>query len=287
MNKNSRPKNFNFPYIDEFLTEFKRGNLDMERIWGSNVHFGFWDHPQGVAGTSSDFIAASKRMNEVLINKAHIRAGAKILDVGCGFGGTLQQINRAFDRLYLCGLNIDPRQLKRARAKVKPKGTNEIKFVHGDACQLPFPDQSFDILFAIECAFHFRSRAAFLAEAKRVLKKNGKLIISDFVFFLPTQLLFQVWMNHSSALKTWGPLKTTSELAYYSKLLAQGFQNVSFENITPFTKPNYNLLFNTHQGSKALKGGLLFEAINRLNLVKYVIIEAESTQRTETHPSYG
>lgn len=58
----------------------------------------------------------------------------------------------------LCALNIDARQLDVAKKKVHARPGNEVHFVVGDACRLPFHGQSFDVLTAVECSFHFPSR---------------------------------------------------------------------------------------------------------------------------------
>ena len=105
----------------------------------------------------------------------------RVLDAGCGFGGTLACLQDRVERLDLTGLNIDPRQLQRAQKLVQPRPGSSLRFVAGDACALPFADASFDRVLAVECIFHFPSRAAFLAEVRRVLRPGGVLVLSDFV----------------------------------------------------------------------------------------------------------
>jgi SAM-dependent methyltransferase len=71
--------------------------------------------------------------------------------VGCGFGGTVAQLNEDHSGLDLVGVNIDARQIARAVATVQPPGpraTYTIAFLVGDACELPFADGSFDTLLA-------------------------------------------------------------------------------------------------------------------------------------------
>ena len=135
----------------------------------------------------ADFIAAMQQMNGVLLEAGKLTDGQRLLDVGCGFGGTIRQINAGHSDMHLTGLNIDPRQLAAAEAQTTAANGNHIAWVEADACQLPFEDNSFDRVLAVECIFHFPSRARFLAEAARVLKPGGRLAVSD---FLPTLAFF-------------------------------------------------------------------------------------------------
>ena len=59
--------------------------------------------------------------------------------------------------LEMTGLNIDPRQLEVARKEVLPENGNTIDFIEADAVSLPFPDDTFDVVLAVECIFHFFS----------------------------------------------------------------------------------------------------------------------------------
>lgn len=117
------------------------------------------------------------RMCQHLLELAEIRDGQEILDVGCGFGGTLATIAEQFTAKRLTGLNIDGRQLALARQRIPA----HIELVEGDACALPFPDQSFDRVLAVECIFHFPSRPDFFRHAARVLRPGGNLTLSDFL----------------------------------------------------------------------------------------------------------
>ena len=55
---------------------------------------------------------------------------------------------------------------------VLPHGKNRIEFVEGDACDMPFPDASFDLVLAVECAFHFPSRAKFFSEVPMIIRTS-------------------------------------------------------------------------------------------------------------------
>jgi ubiquinone/menaquinone biosynthesis C-methylase UbiE len=110
-----------------------------------------------------------------------LRDGLRVLDVGCGIGGTVAVLGDSYDRMELTGLNIDGAQLEVARASVRQHPGNRYDWVEADACALPFADASVDRVLAIECIFHFGSRRRFFAEAARVVCPGGRLVFSDFV----------------------------------------------------------------------------------------------------------
>jgi len=64
--------------------------------------------------------------------------GVSILDAGCGFGGTVASLNERFSGLEMIGLNIDPRQLERAAARVLARPDNQLRWRAADACSLPY-----------------------------------------------------------------------------------------------------------------------------------------------------
>lgn len=134
-----------------------------------------------------NYAEAAEGLSWAVLAAAEIGPGRRVLDVGCGFGGTLDLLNRRYSRLELVGLNIDLRQLTRARAQCVPRGENRLALVAADACRLPFADHSFDRVLCVEAVFHFPSRVKFFAEARRVLAPGGRLTPCDFVprFVIP------------------------------------------------------------------------------------------------------
>lgn len=161
------------PYFDNLIEGFRRGET------GRYVHLGYWDPAQSaVDATDDDLESAQRRLDQTLLAAADLSDGQHLLDVGCGFGGTLESINSRFSRMRLAGANVDPRQLDICR-ELLPLNENLLQWREADACALPFSAGEFDRVLCVEAMFHFPSRSLFFREAARVLKAGGALIGSD------------------------------------------------------------------------------------------------------------
>ncbi len=168
-------------YFDFLIAAYRSGHA------GRHVHLGYWDDPPPLSAPvrPGEFEAAQSRLTERMVAFAEKRSGQIVLDVGCGLGGTLSALNEAHTDTSLVGLNIDRRQLDICRSIV-PRAGNRLSLVEADACSLPFDFGVFDVVFAVEAMFHFPARRRFLAEAARVLRRGGVLLVTDILVRCPT-----------------------------------------------------------------------------------------------------
>lgn len=232
--------NIQLPYFDRILT-LMEDDAEVEQVFGEHVHWGYWEDPARADGSAADFAAAAARLSRRVIAAGGVGDGQRVLDVGCGFGGTLAELGRFLPALELVGLNIDPRQLAHARRRL----ALNIDLVCGDACRLPFADASFDAVLCVEAIFHFRSRADFFAEAKRVLRPGGRLTLCDFVPRFVIPFLWDYFDKRFKPVVTrlYGPSDMRCTLGDYRRLArAAGMQLVRKEDITPHTLPTYRVL---------------------------------------------
>lgn len=122
-------------------------------------------------------------IDESEVEKALLRALAidrinVMLDIGTGTGRILELLGR----LGVRGIGIDQSRemLAVARAKLSDAGLGHCRVQHGDMYQLPWPAGTFDAV-TIHQVLHFADRpAAVIAEAARVLKPGGRLVVADF-----------------------------------------------------------------------------------------------------------
>ena len=104
-------------------------------------------------------------------------APSDLLDAGCGLGATTADLRRRFPAARIVGINISPGQIEQCRRMVA-----DAEFSVMDAARIEFPDRSFDAVISVEAAFHFSTRERFFAESARVLRRGGRLVLSDILY---------------------------------------------------------------------------------------------------------
>ena len=271
------------PYFDNLTDRFKNGDTEALSAFGRHIHWGYWPEPKKADGTLQDFVQATENLSRRVCDSANIEDGMSILDAGCGFGGTISHLNERFSKLNLVGINIAQEQVNRAQEVVKPRANNLIEFVHGDACRLPFADNSFDVVLALECIFAFPSRLNFFEEANRVLHPGGRLVICD---FLPIEAIGNVWNWYEKLLKplvgqTYGKYSINfCTLSEYKKIADSTLFKIKLvEDITKNTLPTYPVVnpimcregnTETYWSTKGL------QFISQINILKYMILSLKS-----------
>ncbi len=94
---------------------------------------------------------------------------SNLLDVGSGRGAFLWPLIQAFPQLAVTAVDLEPRRLREAR-QVAAGGARMVGLV-ADACALPFPDDAFDVVTALEVLEHLERPALATAEAARVARR--------------------------------------------------------------------------------------------------------------------
>lgn len=152
----------------ELYQRFMTSAVAKDYYENSNFNnFGLWE--DDVKTQKEACLKLIKKLSEGL-NEPN----GKILDIACGTGGSTAYLQDRFSNSRVTGINISDKQIGVCRENYPT-----IDFITMDATNLRFADESFDVVFCIESATHFNTRADFISESFRVLKPGGVLIISD------------------------------------------------------------------------------------------------------------
>ena len=109
----------------------------------------------------------------------HLRAGMRLLDLGCGPGSITIGLAEAVAPGEVVGIDAQPAQVERARALAAERRIPNVTFEVADAYDLPFPDRSFDAAFMHVILMHLTEPVRALAEVRRLLRPGGVFGVRD------------------------------------------------------------------------------------------------------------
>ena len=167
--------------------------------------------------------AAKERIVDAFVRLSGRKAGARVLDAGCGSGAfteVLQQ--RGFSA---CGLDISSKLIALARRKFP-----DIDFHEGDAENLPFADGAFDGVLLSGLIHHFPDQRRLAAEVFRVLKPGGR-----FVAFDPNRMNPFMWLYRDPVSPFYSSIGVTeNERPILAWQTAEVFRNAGFRVQTDY-----------------------------------------------------
>jgi ubiquinone/menaquinone biosynthesis C-methylase UbiE len=146
-----------------------------------------------------------------------------------------------FAPLSIDGLDVTWKHIEHGRRRSRDAGAEErVRFHHGTAIKLPFPDESFTHVLSIEGPEHFDTREAFLHEARRVLQPGGTIAMADFIVKNPPRNLLEKLVAEA-ARRLWQVPRANvyPGEVYRQKMQEAGFEEIEIREIGASVIPGY------------------------------------------------
>ena len=202
-----------------------KDSWDLER--SLSIHYGYWD------AMVRSFPESLIRMNEVMMEAAHITKGDKVLDAGCGVGGSCIFL-AATRGCHVTGITLSEEQAEQGRKHaVDRKLDHLVSFSVMDYCATTFPDSSFDVVWGCESICYAADKEKFVRESMRLLKPGGRLVVADgFVtkFVYNDRPVIQKW------LEGWQVKYLESPMRFRNMMHLEGYMDVEYRNISKYVK---------------------------------------------------
>lgn len=229
---------------------------DYKYLWITKafaLHFGYYDQK---AKRHKD---ALLRMNEVMVESASIKDREKILDAGCGLGGSSIWLAKN-KNCQVTGTNIVNSQIRQAKENAKNEGVEyKVNFIQADYATLPIQDETYDVFWALESIVHAPDKKAVIREAFRILNNGGRIVMTEYLLRENPELNESEGKYLTPWLNGWS-MPSLETLSNYRKYLEQaGFTDVASININKNISPSLKRL--KFLCNLALPGAMLMESL--------------------------
>jgi cyclopropane fatty-acyl-phospholipid synthase-like methyltransferase len=213
---------------------------DYRAIWLGGrdraMHFGYW------CADTRNHADSLFRMNEVLADKVGIAAGDRVLDAGCGVGGSAMWLAQKRGARVV-GITPVSSQVRRARCFARDRGLDGmVTFEQHDYLHTPYDDASFDVVWAQESVAHADQKDAFVAEAFRLLRPGGRLLIVDFFRWHRAYPVADERLL-VDAIRDWAAPDFSTQQEMDRWAWDAGFVDVTWTDITEHMRHSWNRLY--------------------------------------------
>jgi ubiquinone/menaquinone biosynthesis C-methylase UbiE len=206
---------------------------------GFYLNLGYWKSAETID-------EACEALAALVAETAAMGPGDEVVDAGFGFADQDILWTRRFAPRRIIGLNVTPSQVRIGRERIRRLGlADKVDLREGSATDMELPGASCDVVTAVECAFHFDTRERFFAEAFRVLRPGGRLVLADVIRAAPERnplrrpLQSFTWARFAEVFSI-PAANADGRDDYAAKLWAAGFGDVDVTSIRDQVFPGWH-----------------------------------------------
>ncbi len=219
-----------------------------EKVWGEHMHHGYY-------GRGGHYKIERRQAQIDLIEELLLWIGVtvdnppqNIIDVGCGIGGSTIYLAKKFDA-NATGITLSPVQASRAKERGKEQDLEKrVGFQVANALEMPFADNSFDLVWSLESGEHMPDKTKFLQECYRVLQPGGKIILATWCHRETSVLgaLTPDEIKHLQEIYRVYCLPYVIALSEYQEIAKScGFQNIKADDWSMEVAPFWNVVIDS------------------------------------------
>jgi erythromycin 3''-O-methyltransferase len=199
------------------------------------LNFGLWEN--GI----NDYVKAAENLVSRMGTTLGLNETSKLLDVAPGMGTQDIYLARTFSPQSIDGLDVTWGHIEHGRRRALEAHLDDrVKFHHGTATEIPFPDDTFTHVLSIEGPEHFDTREKFLCEAQRVMQPGGVIALADFIVKrLPNNPLEKLVAEAARSLWKVPRANVYDADVYRQKMRGAGFRNIEITEMGAQVIPGY------------------------------------------------
>ena len=225
---------------DDVARYYEHTRFDYWAVWQTRenlaFHFGYYhDH-------IANHRQALSNSNGVLADIARVEPGDRVLDAGCGLGGSSLWL-ATHRGAEVVGITPVAHQVHEATRNAALRGLQDkVRFEEADYTATPFPSASFDVVWALESLCHAGEKAAFYREAFRVLRPGGRLVVAEYIR-KSRELATDAETRMRKWLRGWSIPDLGTRDEHMALAAAAGFSEVGLSDYTHLTRRSLRRLY--------------------------------------------
>lgn len=221
----------------EISRYFDRHQIIYSLFWSrTSLHCGFWFE------NTKSLAEAIVNTDRFIVECLAIDSTDKVLDAGCGVGGTCIHISETTGA-QVEGITLSDVQVKIARKGASTSSAaNLLNFSKQDFSKTNFKDNSFSKVFGIESICYAHRKIDFLKEAHRIMLPKGKIVIVD-LFLTKENLSAQEMRIYKNTIEGCAVPNLSTKEDFQKSLEQAGFRNIVFHDMTEHIKRSSHKLY--------------------------------------------